>query len=67
MERTLIADLRGKLDQTVKVQGMLQTLRDQKKMQFIVLRDHCACRWPTGRLETPSWPSRSPRSPREAC
>ncbi len=39
MERTLICDLRGAIDQTVKIQGWLQTLRDQKKMQFMVVRD----------------------------
>ena len=39
MERTHIAQLRGKIGQTVKIQGWLQTLRDQKKMQFLVVRD----------------------------
>lgn len=39
MERTLIGDLRSKIEQTVTVQGWLQVLRDQKKMQFLVLRD----------------------------
>ena len=39
MERTMIGDLRGAIGQTVKIQGWLQTLRDQKKMQFLVIRD----------------------------
>ena len=39
MERTLIADLRKSIGQKVKVQGYLQTLRDQKKMQFLIIRD----------------------------
>lgn len=39
MERTMIADLRKAIGQKVKVQGFLQTLRDQKKMQFLILRD----------------------------
>jgi nondiscriminating aspartyl-tRNA synthetase len=39
MERVLIGDLRKHIGETVKVQGWLQTLRDQKKMQFLVLRD----------------------------
>lgn len=39
MERTRIADLRSKIGQTVQIQGWLQTLRDQKKMQFLVVRD----------------------------
>ena len=39
MERTLIKDLREKIDQQVTLKGWLQTLRDQKSMQFLVLRD----------------------------
>ncbi len=39
MERTMIGDLRGLVGQTVKIQGWLQTLRDQKKMQFLIVRD----------------------------
>lgn len=39
MERTLIGDLKTKLGGSVKIQGWLQTLRDQKKMQFLVVRD----------------------------
>ncbi|HPH95642.1 MAG TPA: aspartate--tRNA(Asn) ligase [Anaerolineaceae bacterium] len=40
MERTYIADLRNHLGEEVQIQGWLQTLRDQKKMQFLILRDH---------------------------
>jgi len=39
MERTLIGNLRQHIGETVKIQGFLQTLRDQKKMQFLILRD----------------------------
>lgn len=39
MERVRIKDLRSHLGETVKIQGWLQTLRDQKKMQFLVIRD----------------------------
>jgi aspartyl/asparaginyl-tRNA synthetase len=39
MERTLIGDLQSTLGQSVKIQGWLQTLRNQKKMQFLVVRD----------------------------
>jgi len=39
MERTYINDLRSKIGQTVQVRGWLQTLRDQKKMQFLIVRD----------------------------
>ncbi|RPI27352.1 MAG: aspartate--tRNA(Asn) ligase, partial [Chloroflexota bacterium] len=43
MERTSIAELKNHIGQKVKVQGWLQTLRDQKKMQFLVLRDPSGC------------------------
>lgn len=49
MERTLIKDLRSKIDQTVKISGWLQTLRDQKKIQFLILRD------PTGLVQVAHW------------
>lgn len=39
MERTLIGNLRQNIGQTVKISGWLQVLRDQKKMQFLVVRD----------------------------
>ncbi|KPL79175.1 aspartyl-tRNA synthetase [Ornatilinea apprima] len=39
MERTLIGDLRQAIGQKVKISGWLQVLRDQKKMQFLVVRD----------------------------
>src|SRR6266511_2830743 len=37
--RTLVRDLRDKLDQTVVVEGWVNTLRLQRVMQFVVLRD----------------------------
>ena len=40
MDRTLIKNLRSEIGKEVKLQGWLQTLRDQKKMQFLVIRDH---------------------------
>lgn len=49
MERTLIKDLRSKIDQTVELKGWLQTLRDQKKIQFLILRD------PTGAAQVAHW------------
>ncbi len=39
MERTLIRDLCRATGQTVMIHGWLQTLRDQKKMQFLIVRD----------------------------
>ncbi|MDZ4158840.1 MAG: aspartate--tRNA(Asn) ligase, partial [Anaerolineaceae bacterium] len=49
MERTYIADLREAIGSEVKIQGWLQTLRDQKKMQFLILRD------PTGWVQVAYW------------
>lgn len=49
MERTYIRDLKNMIGKTVKVQGWLQTLRDQKKMQFLILRD------PTGLAQVVHW------------
>lgn len=49
MERTLVKDLRSKIDQSVKLQGWLQTIRDQKKIQFLILRD------PTGLVQVAHW------------
>jgi len=39
MNRTLIGDLKVHIDETVTIQGWLQTLRDQKNMQFLIVRD----------------------------
>ena len=39
MDRTPIGSLKDHLNETVTIQGWLQTLRDQKKMQFLILRD----------------------------
>ena len=38
--RVLTSDLRGHLDQTVSVSGWVNALRLQRKMQFVILRDH---------------------------
>jgi aspartyl-tRNA synthetase len=39
VQRDLIAELPQKLDERVRVRGWVQALRDQKRVQFIVLRD----------------------------
>lgn len=39
MKRILIKDLDQHLDQLVTIQGWLHTLRDQKSMQFLIVRD----------------------------
>ncbi|NLW71449.1 MAG: aspartate--tRNA(Asn) ligase [Chloroflexi bacterium] len=54
MKRTFIKDLKEKLDQTVTVQGWLQTLRDQKSMQFLIIRDH------TGLVQAAHWKKGNP-------
>ena len=40
MQRTLIKDVREKIGHSVRVKGFAHVLRDQKAVQFIVLRDH---------------------------
>ncbi|MGW6913507.1 aspartate--tRNA(Asn) ligase [Kitasatospora sp. NPDC054939] len=40
MTRTLVADLRARLDETVTVFGWVNTLRLQRRMQFVLVRDH---------------------------
>ncbi|MEA2151884.1 MAG: hypothetical protein QOI18_117 [Solirubrobacteraceae bacterium] len=39
MKRTLIAELPGLIGQSVRLRGWVHALRDQKRVQFIVLRD----------------------------
>ena len=38
-ERTLIKNLASSADGPVRVSGWVETVRDQKKVQFVVLRD----------------------------
>ncbi|MFF2353991.1 aspartate--tRNA(Asn) ligase [Kitasatospora sp. NPDC058115] len=40
MTRTLVADLRTHLDETVTVYGWVNTLRLQRRIQFVLVRDH---------------------------
>ncbi len=40
MGRTLIRDLRSHVGREVKVCGWVRTIRDQKRVQFLILRDH---------------------------
>jgi aspartyl-tRNA synthetase len=37
--RTAVTDLKSHLDETVELRGWVQAVRDQKRMQFVVLRD----------------------------
>ncbi|HXR28062.1 MAG TPA: aspartate--tRNA(Asn) ligase [Solirubrobacteraceae bacterium] len=39
MERTLIEELRARVSERVRVRAWVQAVRDQKRMQFLVLRD----------------------------
>ena len=54
MQRTSIGDLRQKIGETVMIQGWLQTLRDQKKMQFLIVRDR------TGLVQVANWKPNDP-------
>jgi aspartyl-tRNA synthetase len=40
MTRVLVADLAGHIGETVKVAGWVNTLRRQRAMQFVLVRDH---------------------------
>ena len=40
MKRTLIKELRSMNGETVRICGWLETLRNQKRMQFLIIRDH---------------------------
>jgi nondiscriminating aspartyl-tRNA synthetase len=40
MARTLIRDLHRRIDETVTVYGWINTLRLQRRMQFVLIRDH---------------------------
>ncbi|HAS33628.1 MAG TPA: aspartate--tRNA(Asn) ligase, partial [Microbacterium sp.] len=38
-ERVLVKDLQAREDGSVSVSGWVETVRDQKKVQFVILRD----------------------------
>ncbi len=40
MERTLVRDVREKIGECISLRGFVQTVRNQKAVQFIILRDH---------------------------
>jgi len=40
MEQTLIRDAKGKVGELITLRGFVQTVRNQKAVQFIILRDH---------------------------
>jgi aspartyl-tRNA synthetase len=54
MERTLIKDLTDHIDEQVTIKGWLHTLRDQKNMQFLILRDR------TGLVQVAHWKKGNP-------
>lgn len=39
MSRTLIEELPGKVGEQVRIRGWVHTVRDQKRMQFVIVRD----------------------------
>ena len=57
MERTLITDLRTKLNQDVKIQGWVQEFRNVSKIKFIILRDR------TGDMQTVAFKGETPEIP----
>jgi nondiscriminating aspartyl-tRNA synthetase len=54
MERTPINELGKHIDEQVTIQGWLQTLRDQKNMQFLIVRDR------TGLVQVSHWKEGNP-------
>lgn len=54
MERTFIKDLKDHIGEHVTVQGWMQVLRDQKSMQFLVVRDR------TGAVQVAHWKKGNP-------
>ena len=40
MERTLVRDAKEKVGESIALRGFVQTVRNQKAVQFIILRDH---------------------------
>ena len=54
MERSMIGSLRQAIGQKVTISGFLQTLRDQKKMQFLIIRDT------TGVVQVFHWKANDP-------
>jgi nondiscriminating aspartyl-tRNA synthetase len=40
MERTLVQDAREQIGECIALRGFVQTIRNQKAVQFIILRDH---------------------------
>jgi aspartyl-tRNA synthetase len=49
MERTYIADLKEKIGEKVRIRGRVDTIRDQGKIIFLVIRDK------TGKVQTVAW------------
>src|SRR5204862_4158507 len=40
MERTLIHEAKEKIGEVISLKGFVQTVRNQKAVQFLILRDH---------------------------
>ena len=59
MIRVPLADLRAHVGETVSVAGWVHTLRLQRAMQFVVLRDHSGTVQLTWRRDGGPWTSAS--------
>ena len=49
MERTLISELKNHIGETVRIRGRVDTLRDQGKIAFLIVRDI------SGKVQTVAW------------
>ncbi|MHC1716312.1 MAG: aspartate--tRNA(Asn) ligase [Candidatus Dojkabacteria bacterium] len=49
MERTLISELKNHIGETVRIRGRVDTMRDQGKIVFLIVRDR------TGKVQTVAW------------
>jgi nondiscriminating aspartyl-tRNA synthetase len=55
VQRTVVADLREHIGQTVRLRGWVGAVRDQKRVQFVILRDETgAAQLTLGKDEPPS-------------
>ncbi len=49
MQRTYISDLKEKIGEKVRIRGRVDTIRDQGKIIFLIIRDK------TGKVQSVAW------------